>query len=266
MNEWVDVLLIAEQFFSSFFDFYFCFYFLLFFSFSLGISSYIAWFLCIFASLISVVFNEHQKNIKTKYVKMIHFGGSVSFILPMLSTAKHNNKKNKRAKWKEKLKTKSLSSKAIKLTRFSLNIIDNLRNVNVKSCQKFQRWENVPNQTLPIEGGRCVCICLRSSRKKNIILECNSTCKHETHSGKRNYLCLAIWKSLKPHFQLNCAFLSIFTVFPFYFFFFAVPVVAMEALIGETVYLPCNVSTHDVNDDVVLVLWYRADKGTPIYR
>lgn len=45
-----------------------------------------------------------------------------------------------------------------------------------------------------------------------------------------------------------------------------VPVVTMEALIGETVYLPCNVSTHDVNDDVVLVLWYRADKGTPVYR
>lgn len=48
--------------------------------------------------------------------------------------------------------------------------------------------------------------------------------------------------------------------------FFAVPVVAMEALIGETVYLPCNVSTYDPGDEVVLVLWYRADKGTPIYR
>lgn len=40
----------------------------------------------------------------------------------------------------------------------------------------------------------------------------------------------------------------------------------MEALIGETVYLPCDVSTQDPNDDVVLVLWYRADKGTPVYR
>ncbi|KAG4065909.1 hypothetical protein HA402_000356 [Bradysia odoriphaga] len=39
----------------------------------------------------------------------------------------------------------------------------------------------------------------------------------------------------------------------------------MEALIGETIYLPCNVSTHEVGDDVVLVLWYREDKGTPIY-
>lgn len=45
-----------------------------------------------------------------------------------------------------------------------------------------------------------------------------------------------------------------------------VPVYTMEALIGETIYLPCNVSTHEVGDDVVLVLWYREDKGTPIYR
>lgn len=60
----------------------------------------------------------------------------------------------------------------------------------------------------------------------------------------------------------------IYNVLPFSLLLFSilVPVVTMEALIGETVYLPCNVSTHDVNDDVVLVLWYRADKGTPVYR
>lgn len=52
----------------------------------------------------------------------------------------------------------------------------------------------------------------------------------------------------------------------YYFLYFVVPVVAMEALISETVYLPCNVSTYDAGDEVVLVLWYRADKGTPIYR
>ncbi|CAO1431490.1 unnamed protein product [Diamesa hyperborea] len=39
----------------------------------------------------------------------------------------------------------------------------------------------------------------------------------------------------------------------------------MEALIGETVYLPCNISTQEINDDIVLILWYREDKGTPIY-
>ncbi|CAD7091434.1 unnamed protein product [Hermetia illucens] len=40
----------------------------------------------------------------------------------------------------------------------------------------------------------------------------------------------------------------------------------MEALTGETIYLPCNVSTHEHGDDIVLILWYREDKGTaPIY-
>ncbi|XP_035918540.1 neural cell adhesion molecule 1-like [Anopheles stephensi] len=39
----------------------------------------------------------------------------------------------------------------------------------------------------------------------------------------------------------------------------------MEALVGETIYLPCNVSTHEPGDNVVLVLWYREDKGSPIY-
>ncbi|ETN67965.1 hypothetical protein AND_000204 [Anopheles darlingi] len=46
---------------------------------------------------------------------------------------------------------------------------------------------------------------------------------------------------------------------------FAIPVVAMEALVGETIYLPCNISTHETGDNVVLVLWYREDKGSPIY-
>lgn len=39
----------------------------------------------------------------------------------------------------------------------------------------------------------------------------------------------------------------------------------MEALSGETIYLPCNISTYE-GDDAVLILWYRDDKGTPIYR
>ncbi|XP_058982793.1 neural cell adhesion molecule 2 isoform X2 [Musca domestica] len=38
----------------------------------------------------------------------------------------------------------------------------------------------------------------------------------------------------------------------------------MEVVSGETVYLPCNVSTSE-GDKVVLILWYRQDKGTPIY-
>ncbi|XP_062123864.1 LOW QUALITY PROTEIN: hemicentin-1 [Drosophila sulfurigaster albostrigata] len=38
----------------------------------------------------------------------------------------------------------------------------------------------------------------------------------------------------------------------------------IEALIGENVYLPCNVTSYE-GDEAVLVLWYRDDKGTPIY-
>ncbi|KAL7017192.1 hypothetical protein ACKWTF_010287 [Chironomus riparius] len=44
-----------------------------------------------------------------------------------------------------------------------------------------------------------------------------------------------------------------------------VPSFSIEALIGETVYLPCNISTQEINDDIELILWYREDKGTPIY-
>ncbi|XP_059611203.1 protein turtle [Phlebotomus argentipes] len=45
-----------------------------------------------------------------------------------------------------------------------------------------------------------------------------------------------------------------------------VPQYSTEAVVGETLHLHCNVSTNpDTDDDVVLVLWYRQDKGTPIY-
>lgn len=54
--------------------------------------------------------------------------------------------------------------------------------------------------------------------------------------------------------------------FIFFIPFITVPLFSMEALIGETVYLPCNISTQEINDDIVLILWYREDKGTPIYR
>lgn len=38
------------------------------------------------------------------------------------------------------------------------------------------------------------------------------------------------------------------------------------AVVGEPVYLPCDISTQDEEDAVLLVLWYREDLGTPIYR
>ncbi|KAL1122874.1 hypothetical protein AAG570_003200 [Ranatra chinensis] len=43
----------------------------------------------------------------------------------------------------------------------------------------------------------------------------------------------------------------------------------VEAVAGDPVYLPCDISTkpdaHGQPDAVLLVLWYREDLGTPIY-
>ena len=45
----------------------------------------------------------------------------------------------------------------------------------------------------------------------------------------------------------------------------SVPLFHVTAVVGEAVYLPCNITT-DAGDAVLLVLWYREDLGTPIYR
>ncbi|CAH1186722.1 unnamed protein product [Phyllotreta striolata] len=44
-----------------------------------------------------------------------------------------------------------------------------------------------------------------------------------------------------------------------------VPIVHMDAVVGDPVYLPCDISTLEPGDQVLLVLWYREDLGTPIY-
>lgn len=38
------------------------------------------------------------------------------------------------------------------------------------------------------------------------------------------------------------------------------------AVAGEPVYLPCDIETSGEEDAVLLVLWYKEDLGTPIYR
>ncbi|KAF7265525.1 hypothetical protein GWI33_021060 [Rhynchophorus ferrugineus] len=45
----------------------------------------------------------------------------------------------------------------------------------------------------------------------------------------------------------------------------SVPLVHVDAVQGEAVYLPCDISMPDPSDKVLLVLWYREDLGTPIY-
>jgi hypothetical protein len=39
----------------------------------------------------------------------------------------------------------------------------------------------------------------------------------------------------------------------------------MLVISGEQIFMPCDINT-DSDDSVVLVLWYREDLGTPIYR
>ena len=41
--------------------------------------------------------------------------------------------------------------------------------------------------------------------------------------------------------------------------------VAVTSLEGSTADLPCDIAARE-NDSVYLVLWYRQDSGTPIYR
>lgn len=48
--------------------------------------------------------------------------------------------------------------------------------------------------------------------------------------------------------------------------FVSVPMTQVMAIVGDPIYLPCDISTQDDDDAVLLVLWYREDLGTPIYR
>ncbi|XP_049960993.1 nephrin-like [Schistocerca serialis cubense] len=44
-----------------------------------------------------------------------------------------------------------------------------------------------------------------------------------------------------------------------------IPLIDVTVVAGESARLPCNISTSDIGDTVLLVLWYREDLGTPIY-
>lgn len=49
------------------------------------------------------------------------------------------------------------------------------------------------------------------------------------------------------------------------FSFVAVPIVAVDGVVGNKVQLPCDISFPD-NDEVSMVLWYKEGGGEPIYR
>lgn len=44
-----------------------------------------------------------------------------------------------------------------------------------------------------------------------------------------------------------------------------VPTYHITAVQGDPVYLPCDISTNEEGDGMVIVLWYKGDSGTPIY-
>ncbi|XP_018400905.1 PREDICTED: protein turtle-like [Cyphomyrmex costatus] len=46
---------------------------------------------------------------------------------------------------------------------------------------------------------------------------------------------------------------------------FALPISHIVALVGDSTYLPCDISTTHEGDSVHLVLWYREDLGTSVY-
>lgn len=50
------------------------------------------------------------------------------------------------------------------------------------------------------------------------------------------------------------------------FHFVPVPISHIVALVGDPTYLPCDISTTQEGDSVHLVLWYREDLGTSVYR
>ncbi|CAG9105644.1 unnamed protein product [Plutella xylostella] len=47
---------------------------------------------------------------------------------------------------------------------------------------------------------------------------------------------------------------------------YTVPTTQVVAVAGEPAYLPCDIATQEEDDAVLLVLWYKEDLGTPIYR
>lgn len=69
---------------------------------------------------------------------------------------------------------------------------------------------------------------------------------------------------LSPTHLRGCLYMAIYL--PKTIYYFAAEVNSIEAVAGETVYIPCNLTIPDTTDNVSLILWYRQDKGTPVYR
>lgn len=52
----------------------------------------------------------------------------------------------------------------------------------------------------------------------------------------------------------------------FFFFFVSVSTVSVEAVLGRTASLPCDIEPEARDDRVYMVLWFRESAGKPLYR
>ena len=69
-----------------------------------------------------------------------------------------------------------------------------------------------------------------------------------------------------PNYFFNFCFQKYFgSLRKTYFMFFSVPTVQVEALVGQSCKLPCQMNSTR-SSDVFLVLWYVDLDGKPIYR
>jgi hypothetical protein len=48
--------------------------------------------------------------------------------------------------------------------------------------------------------------------------------------------------------------------------FVAVPIVDVQGVLGKKTMLPCDITPHDRDDAVYMVLWFKEADGEPLYR
>jgi hypothetical protein len=49
-------------------------------------------------------------------------------------------------------------------------------------------------------------------------------------------------------------------------FYFAVPIVDVQGVLGKKTMMPCDITPRIRDDDVYMVLWFKEADGEPLYR
>ena len=74
-----------------------------------------------------------------------------------------------------------------------------------------------------------------------------------------SYSVSILWKaSIKPNFSRNSKYNNLH--------FLSVSTVSVEAVLGRTAILPCDIEPEARDDRVYMVLWFRESAGKPLYR